>query len=238
MSSGQICSIMKKCIRKRYPDSVIISIPVADGGEGSVDSFLSSVGGEKTYLTVKGPYCENVPAFYGILKDGTAVIEMAACAGLPLVEGNLHPDLTTTYGVGQLIVHAASHGHRKIIVGLGGSCTNDAGTGAAAAAGVKFYDKDGTEFLPVGGTLADIEKIDLSSLDSAVRTTEIIAMCDIDNPLYGPNGAACVFGPQKGADAKKVKALDEGLVHLSQVVQKELGVDISEMPGSGAAGGM
>jgi len=238
MSSSEICTIMCNQIRNYYPDARVVSIPVADGGEGSVDSFLATIGGGKIVTTVKGPYMEDMPGFYGILEDGTAVIEMAACAGLPLVEDNKHPDKATTYGVGQLLVHAATHGCQKIIVGLGGSCTNDAGAGAAAAAGVKFYDKSGREFLPTGATLASIEKIDVSGLCPEIKAAEITAMCDIDNPFYGPAGAAHVFGPQKGADEAMVEMLDSGLKSISDKIKAQLNVDVSELPGSGAAGGM
>jgi glycerate kinase len=238
MSSKEICEIMKTQIKVYYQDASIVSLPMADGGEGSVDSLLAAIGGEKIFTTVKGPYMENMRGFYGVLENGTAIIEMAACAGLPLVDGNQHPDKTTTYGVGQLMIHAARHGCKKIIVGLGGSCTNDAGTGAAAAAGVKFYNKTGMEFIPTGGTLLDIEKIDLSGLCPQIKSAEIIAMCDIDNPLYGITGAAQVFGPQKGADQAMVELLDEGLKKLSNTLKNDYCIDISETPGSGAAGGM
>lgn len=238
MTSVEICRIMDEEIRKIYPDADIVSIPVADGGEGSVDAFLSACGGKKIELTVKGPYLEEMTGFYGVLDNGTAVIEMAACAGLPLVENNKNPLKTSTYGVGQLILHAAESGCKKIIVGLGGSCTNDAGTGAAAACGVRFYNEEGKEFIPTGGTLSEIRKIDVSGFAPELKDVEIITMCDIDNPLYGPFGAAHAFGPQKGADEKMVLILDEGLRDISELIKTQLGKDISVIPGSGAAGGM
>lgn len=239
MSSKEICDIMSRSIHDYEPEAQTISIPVADGGEGSVDAFLAAMEGEKVYLTVKGPYGEDMKGFYGVVDGGkTAIIEMAACAGLPLVENRLHPDLTTTFGVGQLMVHAAEHGCRKIILALGGSCTNDAAAGAAAAAGIKFLDAQGNPFVPVGGTLSKIAKIDQSSLSPSLRKAEILAMCDIDNPLFGETGAAYVFGPQKGADADMVKLLDNGLRHLSEVIKEQLQCDISMLPGAGAAGGM
>lgn len=238
MTSVEICRIMDEEIRKIYPDADIVSIPVADGGEGSVDAFLSACGGKKIELTVKGPYLEEMTGFYGVLDNGTAVIEMAACAGLPLVENNKNPLKTSTYGVGQLILHAAESGCKKIIVGLGGSCTNDAGTGAVAACGVRFYNEEGKEFIPTGGTLSEIRKIDVSGFAPELKDVEIITMCDIDNPLYGPFGAAHVFGPQKGADEKMVLILDEGLRDISELIKTQLGKDISVIPGSGAAGGM
>ncbi len=238
MSSQDICGIMAKAIRGHYPKADILSIPVADGGEGSVDSFLAAVGGQKVAATVKGPYFADMESFYGLLPDGTAVIEMAACAGLPLVEDRKVPAKTTTFGVGQLIAHAASAGCAKIIVGLGGSATNDGGTGAAAALGVRFLDAKGEAFIPVGGTLKHIVHIDMSGLLPALSKINIVTMCDIDNPLCGPQGAAFVFGPQKGAGPEMAKALDEGLAHLGAVIRADLGQDIMNMPGAGAAGGM
>jgi glycerate kinase len=198
MSSMEFCDIAKDVILTYYPKAEVVSIPVADGGEGSVDSFLAAVGGEKKYLTVKGPYMEDVESFYGLIDGGaTAVIEMAACSGLPLVMDNLNPDKTTTYGVGQLIADATRSGCKKIILGLGGSATNDFGTGAVVAVGIRFFDDKGDEFIPVGATLSKISRIDKSGLISELKGIEIITMCDIDNPLYGPAGAAYIFGPQK-----------------------------------------
>lgn len=238
MSSSEICSIMEKTIRYHYPEAHIISIPVADGGEGSVDCFISAIGGRKITVTVKGPYFEDIECFYGILPDGTAIIEMAACAGLPLVEGNQSATKTTTYGVGQLIAHAVESGCKKIIVGLGGSATNDGGTGAAAALGVRFLNKEGEDFIPTGLTLNDISHIDVSDLLPSLSGVDLITMCDIDNPLCGQNGAAHVFGPQKGADPATVLFLDSGLSNLANVIKTDLGMDILDLPGAGAAGGM
>ncbi|MDF2540989.1 MAG: glycerate kinase [Herbinix sp.] len=239
MSSREICSIMEKAILDNFLDATIISIPVADGGEGSVDAFLQAMGGEKVVTTVKGPYFEDMETFYGIIDNGhTAVIEMAACAGLPLVEDRKNPALTTTYGVGQLIADAIAKGCRKIIMGLGGSCTNDAGTGAAAALGAVFTNYNGNVFVPVGGTLKDIAHIDVSHLQHDLKEIELITMCDIDNPLYGESGAAYIFGPQKGATPDLVKELDSGLQHLDQIIQADLGLSLASVKGAGAAGGM
>nr|WP_300093592.1 glycerate kinase [Sedimentibacter sp.] len=239
LSSEIICGIMSQKVKKHFVDCQVVSIPVADGGEGSVDCFLSAVGGEKINETVKDPYFEDMQSFYGTINDGeTAVIEMASCAGLPLVENRKDPKKTTTYGVGQLIMAAAKKGCKKIIVGLGGSSTNDGGCGAAAAVGVKFYDKDGKEFIPVGGTLKDISKIDLSQRSCLIADIEIVTMCDIDNPMFGTNGAAYIFGPQKGADKDMVVELDKGLRNLCDVIKKDLGIDLQNVPGGGAAGAM
>ncbi|QQO10229.1 glycerate kinase family protein [Breznakiella homolactica] len=239
MSSGEICSAMEECIKKYLPRAEVISIPVADGGEGSVDSFLAALGGEKIEIPVKGPYMEDMTGFYGLIDGGTtAVIEMAAAAGLPLVGDKLHAEKTTTYGVGMLMADAAKRGCRKMIVGLGGSATNDFGTGAAAAAGVRFLDSGGKEFIPVGGTLSRIARIDISGLLPELKAMEIVTMCDIDNPLYGKTGAAYVFAPQKGADPEMVETLDRELRAVSEMVKQELGTDVSSLPGAGAAGGM
>jgi len=239
LSSEQICRLLEEKIKVHFPDAGTVCIPVADGGEGSVDAFLTALGGEKKVLTVKNPFFEEMQAYYGLIDNGeTAVVEMAACAGLPLAEGRRDPRVTTTYGVGELLVDAAKSGVKRIIVGLGGSATNDAGCGAAAAAGVKYYNAAGDAFVPTGGTLCDIEDIDLSGLDPALRAVELITMCDIDNPMYGPTGAAYVFGPQKGADPDMVVELDNGLRHLAKVMAEKLGADYPDTPGAGAAGAM
>lgn len=239
LSSVQICKIIAEKIREHFSDSEILEIPVADGGEGSVEAFLLAAGGEKVKARVKNPYFEDMDSYFGLLDDGkTAVVEMASCAGLPLVENRKNPRLTTTYGVGQLMLAAAKRGVKKIIVGLGGSATNDGGCGAAAAAGAKFYNKEGQEFIPTGGTVKDIERIDLSGMDKVFENVEMITMCDIDNPMYGPFGASYVFAPQKGADAECVEELDEGMKNLSRVITETIGKDISQMPGTGAAGAM
>lgn len=239
LSSRQVCQVMSGQLRRFFPQAQVKSIPVADGGEGSVEAFLAAAGGERRMLTVTGPFGEPVEAFYGILGDGrTAVIEMAACAGLPLAEGRLNPERATTYGVGELLLAAKEAGCTKAILGLGGSCTNDGGAGAAAALGAKFTRADGAAFVPTGGTLGEIAALDVSPVAQALQGMELTAMCDIDNPLYGEAGAAAVFAPQKGADAAMVARLDAGLRHLGQVSARCLGRDFSHLPGAGAAGGL
>lgn len=239
LSSRQVCQVMAGQLRRFFPQAQVKSIPVADGGEGSVEAFLAAAGGERRTRTVTGPFGEPVDAFYGILGDGrTAVIEMAACAGLPLAEGRLNPERATTYGVGELLLAAKEAGCTKAILGLGGSCTNDGGAGAAAALGAKFTRADGTAFVPSGGTLGEIAALDVSPVAQALQGMELTAMCDIDNPLYGEAGAAAVFAPQKGADAAMVARLDAGLRHLGQVSARCLGRDFSHLPGAGAAGGL
>ena len=239
LSSRQVCQVMSGQLRRFFPQAQVKSIPVADGGEGSVEAFLAAAGGERRTRTVTGPFGEPVEAFYGILGDGrTAVIEMAACAGLPLAEGRLNPERATTYGVGELLLAAKEAGCTKAILGLGGSCTNDGGVGAAAALGAKFTRADGAAFVPSGGTLGEIAALDVSPVAQALQGMELTAMCDIDNPLYGEAGAAAVFAPQKGADAAMVARLDAGLRHLGQVAARCLGRDFSHLPGAGAAGGL
>ena len=238
MSSAEICQCMRTQILRHVPDAEVISIPVADGGEGSVECFLEAMGGQKVEAEVYGPLGTWMTAHYGIVSQHTAIIEMAACAGLPLVEGRQNPEKTTTFGVGQLMLDAVKRGCRKIIVGLGGSCTNDGGAGAASACGAKFYDAAGRVFTPVGGTLNHIARVDLSGLKAQMKRIEIVAMCDIDNPLCGPQGAAAVFGPQKGADGAMVARLDGGLCYLAEVVRRDTGCDAMDAPGAGAAGGM
>lgn len=239
LSSRQVCQVMAGQLRRFFPQAQVKSIPVADGGEGSVEAFLAAAGGERRTRTVTGPFGEPVEAFYGILGDGrTAVIEMAACAGLPLAEGRLNPERATTYGVGELLLAAKEAGCTKAILGLGGSCTNDGGAGAAAALGAKFTRADGAAFIPTGGTLGEIAALDVSPVAQALQGMELTAMCDIDNPLYGDAGAAAVFAPQKGADAAMVARLDAGLRHLGQVAARCLGRDFSHLPGAGAAGGL
>lgn len=239
LSSRQVCQVMAGQLRRFFPQAQVKSIPVADGGEGSVEAFLAAAGGERRARTVTGPFGEPVEAFYGVLGDGrTAVIEMAACAGLPLAEGRLNPERATTYGVGELLLAAKEAGCTKAILGLGGSCTNDGGVGTAAALGAKFTRADGTAFVPTGGTLGEIAALDVSPVAQALQGMELTAMCDIDNPLYGEAGAAAVFAPQKGADAAMVARLDAGLRHLGQVAARCLGRDFSHLPGTGAAGGL
>ncbi len=237
LSSREICRIVTEEILTLEPDAEICAIPVADGGEGTVDAFLSAVGGQRIAVPCTGPYGEAMTAVYGLLPDGSAVVEMAAAAGLPLVGDRRDPEKTTTYGVGQLMAHAAAHGARQIVLALGGSATNDGGCGAAAALGMGFYDEAGRPFVPTGGTLCRISRIDAGTLAETLRGVPVLTMCDIDNPLCGPSGAAAVFGPQKGADGAMVRRLDEGLLHLAQVIRRDLGRDVLSLPGGGAAGG-
>ncbi len=239
MSSVEICNIMSSAIKKHLSEAEIVKIPVADGGEGTVECFLEAVGGRKIALKVKGPYFEEIDSFYGILSDGnTAIIEMAAAAGLPLVEDRKNPALTTTYGVGQLIRHAVENGCTKVVIGIGGSCTNDGGAGMAAALGYRFIDENNNDFIPTGGTLNQIAKIDSSGRLEVLNTCSIIAACDVDNPLCGIKGAAHVFAPQKGADEQMVELLDDNLLYFADMIKKDMGIGLIHIPGTGAAGGL
>lgn len=239
LSAIEVCNIMKSSIKNLYKDANIISVPVADGGEGTVDAFLYALGGEKKSVWVSDAFNEQkILAHYAMLKDDIAVIEMAACAGLPLVKNRLEADKTTTFGVGELIIDAINSGAKKIILGLGGSATNDGGCGMAAALGVKFKDEQNQEFIPTGGTLSQIYKIDMNNIYSKIKDVEFISMCDVDNPLCGRLGASAVFAPQKGADEDMVKSLDEGLAHLAKIIKRDLHIEVKDIKGAGAAGGL
>ena len=235
LTSVRICEIVAERITAHFPQCEVVAVPVADGGEGTMECFLRAVGGEQIERTVQGPFGAPMQAGFAVLPDGTGVVETAVCAGLPLVGKRRDPLCTTTYGVGQLIGEAIRYGCKKIIVGLGGSATNDCGAGAAAALGTVFRQADGSAFIPTGATLSWIDRIEKAELP---RDVEIIAMCDIDNPLYGETGAAYVFAPQKGADAQTVRLLDDGLRHTAEVIDRDLSCDVSTLPGGGAAGGL
>ena len=237
VSSREICEIAQRVIPRHFPACEVVCIPVADGGEGTVDCFVQAMGAQRVGVTVTNALGEKSAAAYARLGE-LAIIEMAAAAGLPQVGALRCPGTATTYGVGELIAHAVDSGCRKILLGLGGSATNDGGCGCAAALGVRFYDADGQSFVPVGDTLGRIARIDTAKAEALLRSVEITVMCDVTNPLYGPTGAACVFAPQKGADAEKVKSLDAGLRHFGDVIRSQYGLDVSAMPGAGAAGGM
>lgn len=239
MSSIEVCNIVERGIKNIKPSVEIVKIPIADGGEGTVDAFLNAVGGEKVCVEVFDPLFRKVKSQYGILPDGnTAVIEMAAASGLLLVDEGNNPCKTTTFGTGQLILDALDHECRKIIIGIGGSATNDGGIGMAAALGVKFLDKNSCEIPLNGDGLALLDNIDITLMDKRLKECEIIVACDVNNPLYGPQGAACVFGPQKGADKAMVEYLDMNLRHYSDVIFREMGMDVQSIHGAGAAGGL
>ena len=236
LSSGEICDIARACFAEVLSDCELTAIPVADGGEGTVDCFHQVCGGELVPVTVQGPFGQDMEAAYLRLDGSRAVIEMASSAGLPLVGDRRDPRITSTYGVGQQIRHAVEQGSTQILLGLGGSCTNDGGCGCAAALGVRFLDRAGQAFVPTGGTLDQIAHIDVSGARQLLQTVKLTAMCDIDKPMHGPTGASYIFGPQKGADPAMVEFLDGQLKALDAVIQRELHRAVADVPGAGAAG--
>ena len=237
LSSREICEIARESVPRIFPGCEVVAIPVADGGEGTVSCFIEAIGAEPVFVNVSGPFGEQVGAVYA-RKDALAIVEMASAAGLPMAAGREDPETATTYGVGELIRHAVGHGCTEVLLGLGGSCTNDGGCGCAAALGTKFFDADGTAFIPAGGTLDRIARIDNSEAEAFLKNVHITLMSDVTNPLCGELGAAHVFGPQKGADAAMVERLDANLAHFADVLSRDLGASVAEMPGAGAAGGM
>lgn len=236
ISAVDFCKTASEVFKSRLPGCEVVLLPMADGGEGTVDCFSYALGGDIYTEVVKGPYMEDVRASLCMLADKTAVVELAATSGLTLCKRR-EPLLSTTFGFGQLISKALLLGAKKLILGLGGSATNDGGAGMACALGIKFYDASGNEFMPAGGTLGNVKTIDVSCLDKRVCECEIIAMCDVDNKITGKLGASYVFGPQKGADANAVRLLDAGLINLYTAVREQLKVDVFALAGGGAAGG-
>jgi len=227
-------------IKAAIPGADIKIVPMADGGEGTVQSLVDATTGRIINITVHDPLMRKTPSFYGILGDGkTAVIEMAAASGLEkLLNHERNPWHTTTLGTGELMVDALNQGCRHIIVGIGGSATNDGGAGMAHALGYRFYDKNNKALLPTGGNLKDIAKIDNHQVHPSLKNTTIEVACDVNNPFTGPNGAAMVYSFQKGADEAMAKELDNNLVFLANLIRKQFNQNIENVPGSGAAGGL
>lgn len=238
-SSEKVADYIERGIRKVFSKAEIRKIPIADGGEGTVDALIAGCGGKYYETVVTGPLGEKVEAAFGVLLDGSAVIEMAAASGLPLVPENCrNPLRTTTYGTGELIQAALDLGCKKILIGIGGSATNDGGVGMAQALGALFTNEEGKEVGLGGGNLDKIAAVDLSNMDPRLKETEIIVACDIDNPLCGESGASAVFAPQKGATPEMVEILDQNLLHLAALTKEQLGVDYAQAAGAGAAGGL
>lgn len=237
LDSIEVCNIMSHSIKQAYPRSNVVSVPVADGGEGTVDCFLRIKNGTRINIKAASPDMSLIDSYYGMFDD-TAVIETAAAAGFAMRKNGSSPLYTTTYGVGELIRDAVDRGCKHIIIGLGGSCTNDGGCGMAAAMGTRFYNEDGEEFVPVGHNLSEITRIDASETQAMLEGIKVTAMCDTKNPLFGPQGAAYVFAPQKGASKEDVMLLDDQLKAYAKIVKHELGVDVRDIQGAGAAGGM
>lgn len=227
-------------VRNALPEAECVLIPLADGGEGTVQALVKATGGRIIPAPATDPLGNRIESFFGVLGDGeTVVVEMAAASGLPLVPEHLrNPMVTTTFGAGELIRAALDLGCRKLILGIGGSATNDGGIGAIQALGGRFMDENSDEVGFGGGELARIRSIDVTKLDPRLKDTATVVACDVDNPLTGPRGASAVFGPQKGATPEMVSALDAGLHNLAEVIRRDLGIDIENLPGAGAAGGL
>ncbi|MFA7075693.1 MAG: glycerate kinase [Candidatus Izemoplasmatales bacterium] len=239
ISSVELVAVISNRIKERFPDASIIKIPIADGGEGTIDSLITNNNGKKVYLEVTDPLFRKIQTYYGILNDGTAIIEIAKASGLTLLDKTeRNPLNTTTYGVGEIIKDALDKGVKKFIVGIGGSATNDAGIGMLNSLGIKFFDKDKKPVPPVGKSLNNIEYIELDNFDIRLKKCQFLIACDVDNPLFGINGASYIYGPQKGANTEIVKTLDLGLNHFNSLVENKLNIYNSKVPGSGAAGGL
>ena len=239
LSSLQAGAAAKAGILRAIPDAIVSVKPVADGGEGTVTALVSGLSGESVTIPVTGPLGETVEATYGILPDHTAVIEMAEAAGLPLVPAEKrNPMNTTTYGVGELILHALDEGCRNFIIGIGGSATNDGGTGMLRALGCRFRKADGSEIALGAQELSELATIETEALDPRLKESHFSIACDVTNPLCGPSGASYIFAPQKGADPATVQKLDAVLAHLADMTAVTLGTDLRDQPGAGAAGGL
>lgn len=241
MSAKRACEAMERGIRKVLPDAEILHVPMADGGEGTVDALVDGSKGTRVEVVVSGPLpTEKVTTYYGLLADQkTAVMEMAKANGIELLaESKRNPLLTSTYGTGEMIKSALEHGVEKIIIGIGGSVTNDGGAGMAQALGVRLLDEAGRELSVGGGALAKLATVDITNVDPRLKNTEIIIASDVTNPLTGPTGASVVFGPQKGATPEMVNELDSNLVHYAEVIKRDLTIDVKNQPGAGAAGGL
>lgn len=240
LSAVTACQAIRRGLDRALGGAEYDLAPMADGGEGTVDAMVHATSGEYVSATVRGPLGEPVQARYGILGDGeSAVIEMAAASGLPLVPTDRRdPMVTTTYGTGELIRSALDRGVRRIIIGIGGSATTDGGAGAVQALGARLLDENGRQIAPGGAGLGRLAAIDLSGLDPRIAETEILVASDVANPLTGPDGAAYVYGPQKGATEQTVGILDENLKRYAQVIRTHLNIDVDPIPGAGAAGGL
>ena len=240
LTALEICEILEQVTARHFPDAETICIPVADGGEGTVDALLRAMDGRRIRTQVTGPRFEPETAQWGLLSDGvTAVMEMAQASGLSYVPlPQRDPRRTTSLGTGEMIAEALRQGVRKILIGIGGSATNDGGIGMLQALGAVFTDAAGQPVPPVGGALASVAKADFSGLLPELRHTEITVICDVTNPLLGENGATWIYGPQKGATPEICEELETGMAHFAQVAAAAAGRDIASFPGAGAAGGL
>ncbi|MCY3724754.1 MAG: glycerate kinase [Candidatus Poribacteria bacterium] len=240
VSALEAANAMEQGLRRVFPDAIIEKIPMADGGEGTVQSLVDATGGHFQTRRVRAPLENEVDAQFGILSDGeTAVIEMASASGLTLVKPHeRNPLRTTTYGTGELIHTALEAGCRRLIIGIGGSATNDGGAGMAEALGVRLLDTNGKQIQRGGGSLGQLASIDVTNLHPAIAETETVVACDVNNPLTGPDGASHVYGPQKGATPEMIETLDGHLAHFDEVLMQTLGKSFNDIPGAGAAGGL
>lgn len=241
MTAEQACQAMQRGILQVFPDANCITVPMADGGEGTVDALISSLKGERVTCQVTGPLAsQSIETYFGLVDAGQiAVIEMAKANGIHLLASSQrNPMLTSTYGTGEMIKQALDLGVKKIIIGLGGSVTNDGGAGMAQALGVRFLNIAGESIQVCGGNLDQIDQIDFSQLDARLNNTEILIASDVNNPLCGPNGASVIFGPQKGATSEMVQQLDRNLRHFADLVETSLDISFKNFPGAGAAGGL
>ncbi|MGF1718867.1 glycerate kinase [Vibrio kyushuensis] len=240
LTAMEVATAIERGFKKIMPNAEYVKLPMADGGEGTVQSLVDATGGVIVKQKVTGPLGDTVEGFFGLVGDGsTAIIEMAAASGLDLVERNKrNPLITTSYGTGELIKGALDKGVKHIIIGLGGSATNDGGIGMAQALGAKLLDENGIDLAFGGGSLHRLTTIDLSQLDPRLKTVTLEAACDVDNPLCGPKGASSVFGPQKGATPEMVKKLDSNLAHYAKIIYQATDKDVKDIPGAGAAGGL
>lgn len=240
LEAPDVAHAIARGVRQVFPSAQLELLPIADGGEGTVRALVQAGGGRMMTARVLGPLEQPVDARWGLLDaERTGVIEMAAASGLSLIPRDRRDPLrTTTYGTGQLIGSALDHGVRRIIVGIGGSATNDGGAGMAQALGARFVDSQGRELPRGGGSLRHLAHIDVSGLDSRIGNLEVDVACDVNNPLYGPKGATAVYGPQKGANPHMVRQLDDALRQYARILERDLGVDVHDVPGAGAAGGL
>lgn len=239
LSSEQIITLLDAAAKNVFPDCETMGIPVADGGEGTIDAVISVLHGSIYEVDVHGPLMEEVVSRYGETGNGAAVIEMAAASGLPMVPVDKRdPRVTTTYGTGELIKTALDRGCRDITIAIGGSATNDGGMGAMRALGIRFLDENGEELSGCGNDLARVADIDISGLHSAVKDARFTIMCDVNNPLTGPDGATYTFGKQKGGSPEILDELEQGMIHYAALIREKMGTDVDQIPGSGAAGGL
>ena len=239
MTAAQACAVVSAGALLAVPDAEVVCVPMADGGEGTVQSLIDGLGGTFVSCEVDDPLGRPHTAVYGLTHDGMAVIEMAQASGLLLLaEGERDPLVTSTYGTGQLIKDALDQGARRFIIGIGGSATNDGGAGMAQALGYGFFDENGDEPARGGGALAGLARIDASGADERLSACRFTVACDVDNPLLGPCGASAVFGPQKGATPEKVDMLEEALSNFAYRLREDMGKDVAGIPGAGAAGGL